>query len=289
GKGEVCSLGKCATTCGANLKQCKDANSNDVCVDTKNDPSNCGACNTQCAAGKVCQAGACEVCSAAPLFAMRSVMKHSRIAVNNSGFARGSGPWTFEFWVRIHGLYATSDPSHPTYGHLFDMNENYAAYAIRPIVSYERKLYAYTYNDTSGPWNMSIKTSPIPALDTGWHHFAMVYDGDGSGRAYLDGVLQGAQTGLAPIINATSTMAIGSAAGYFPGYETAPVSLGGIRYSKTARYTNTAPFAPASSWSVDENTIAQYLTKQGLGDELVDEAGGDNNGKIIQGWVVELP
>jgi len=166
------------------------------------------------------------------------------------------------------------------------MNENYAANAIRPGLSYGRRLSGYTYNNSSGPHNFEMFSNPIPDGDTTWHHFAMVYDGASTGRIFVDGVMAAKQLQVAPVINATSPMAIGHAAGY-SGYETAPVSLGGIRYSKTVRYAGDNSFVPANNWAVDANTIAQYLTQQPLGATLVDEAGGDNTGTIAQGWEVE--
>ena len=33
--------------------------SNDVCVNTQNNPSHCGACDNACASGNFCQVGAC--------------------------------------------------------------------------------------------------------------------------------------------------------------------------------------------------------------------------------------
>lgn len=65
--------------------------------------------------------------------------------------------------------------------------------------------------------------------------------------------------------------------------------LGGIRYSKVVRYAGDTKFAPKNDWPIDSNRIAQYLTKQGLGATLVDEAGGDNVGTIDKGWVAEVP
>ena len=52
--GEVCSQGKCGTSCGGGTKLCGS-----VCADTKNDPKNCGACGTACGTGEVCSSGVC--------------------------------------------------------------------------------------------------------------------------------------------------------------------------------------------------------------------------------------
>ncbi len=241
---------------------------------------------TDCnATGQKCSAGACVT---GPLFAMRATSTAARISVANTGFGLGGGAWTFEYWFRIHGLFVGgAGNADPTAGKMFDMNETYAAYAIRPTLS-GRSIQAATYNNTTGPANIGIASTPFGAADTSWHHAAIVYDGAGTARLFIDGVLQGKQTGAAPTIQANSAMAIGKASGY-ANYYAAPVSLGGIRYSKVVRYSGDSSFTPASDWVVDANTIAQFLTKQGLGATLVDEAGGDNTGIIDTGWVVETP
>jgi len=62
--GEVCSQGKCATTCGGGTALCGS-----TCVDTKNDPQHCGGCNTTCTTGEVCTNGACgTTCGSAQTF-----------------------------------------------------------------------------------------------------------------------------------------------------------------------------------------------------------------------------
>ena len=65
GAGQVCQQGKCVTTCAANLEKC-DVGGVDQCVDTKNDPMNCGGCGQadakfKCGAGKFCQQGKCVI------------------------------------------------------------------------------------------------------------------------------------------------------------------------------------------------------------------------------------
>ncbi|MDB4985154.1 MAG: hypothetical protein JWN04_332 [Myxococcaceae bacterium] len=223
-----------------------------------------------------------QPCSAAhPTFAIRATGPDASIAVANTGFALGSGAWTFEFWIRAHDLFANPKGG----GHLFDMNESYAAYAIRPVMT-GRSIVGYTYNDTEGPWNLLMSADPLPTGDTSWHHVAITYE-SGLGRLYIDGVQRKTQSGAAPLIKATSAMAIGHASGYAD-YYAAPVSLGGIRYSRIVRYPNGTSFVPASTWPVDTNTIAQFLTSSGLaGTTLVDEAGADNNGTVRAGWVNE--
>ncbi|MFN2549594.1 MAG: hypothetical protein ABR567_19400 [Myxococcales bacterium] len=58
--GEVCLGGACVVSCASGLTQC-----NGACVDTRNDPSNCGGCGVSCSApssaGPICGNGACGV------------------------------------------------------------------------------------------------------------------------------------------------------------------------------------------------------------------------------------
>ena len=60
GNGQVCLGGACVVSCAPGLTQC-----NGACVDTHNDPGNCGGCGVSCSAptsaGPVCGSGACGV------------------------------------------------------------------------------------------------------------------------------------------------------------------------------------------------------------------------------------
>jgi len=280
-----CNAGACGMgACEGGWASCDGDAANGCEADLKNDEGNCGGCGIECSPGASCVDGTCK---SGPLFAMQATGINARISVANTGFGVGSGAFTFEFWVRIHSLFqATFNPPDVDSGIIFTMNENYAAYAIRPMLAVGRKMLGQVYNNGSG--GMGLLANPIPAGDTGWHHFAMLHNGSGTCTVFLDGVLQAQNTSCSPIVNATSPMAIGKPAGY-GGYQTSPVSLGGIRYSKVVRYPDGTTFTPASSWPVDSNTIAQYLTQQGLGATLVDEAGGDNTGTLYGGWIPETP
>lgn len=52
--GEVCSQGKCDTSCGGGTALCGSS-----CADTKIDPDNCGSCGNKCGKGDVCSNGKC--------------------------------------------------------------------------------------------------------------------------------------------------------------------------------------------------------------------------------------
>jgi hypothetical protein len=62
--GEVCSLGKCASSCAGGLTEC-----NAACVDIQRDPAHCGACGKSCAAGQVCSKGKCASSCGTPTIA----------------------------------------------------------------------------------------------------------------------------------------------------------------------------------------------------------------------------
>ncbi len=54
--GEVCSLGKCSTSCQEGLTLCEGR-----CANTKLDTTHCGRCNRVCKAGELCQNGVCTI------------------------------------------------------------------------------------------------------------------------------------------------------------------------------------------------------------------------------------
>ncbi len=279
-----------SVTCKAQVCVPNGTGCNGAVVATCNaDGSGWLAGGTDCAAsGKVCSvaAGGC-VSGGVPVYAIRATNSSARISVANAGFGVGSGAWTFEFWMKINGDFtATGGPD------IFYMNETYGVNRIGFSLP-ANSVLGYTYNSSGGSFNISGVNGtnggmPITAGDKNWHHVAMVYNGAGTVWQYLDGAKLSTQSGVAPVINATAPMSIGWPSGY-PKGSVAPVSLGGIRYSKVARYAGVANFTPASTWTVDTNTIAQFLTTQPLGTSLVDEAGGDNKGTLDQGWIGETP
>jgi len=54
--GQVCSLGKCTTSCQSGLTDCSGA-----CVNLQTDLKNCGKCAAACNAGQVCSLGKCQL------------------------------------------------------------------------------------------------------------------------------------------------------------------------------------------------------------------------------------
>ncbi|TAK32213.1 MAG: hypothetical protein EPO40_03335 [Myxococcaceae bacterium] len=64
----ACAAGACAiTACAPGFADCDLSAANGCEVDTRSDNTNCGACGTGCAAGRVCSAGACGTSCASPL------------------------------------------------------------------------------------------------------------------------------------------------------------------------------------------------------------------------------
>ena len=60
---QVCSVGVCGSSCSGGTTQCPSADGTNVCVDTQNDPTNCGRCGGPVDAGAtcpICQDGLCR-------------------------------------------------------------------------------------------------------------------------------------------------------------------------------------------------------------------------------------
>ncbi len=209
-----------------------------------------------------------------PCHAIQYTDTDASIGVANTGMGVRTGDWTFEFWIRYDGSF-TNSPGARSW--LFMQNESYSAYAIK--IDYDDSLGAIacnTYNNTSGSHNVNIDSPDI--TDGEWVHIACNYD-SGTLTMYVNGEVWGTDTG-APDLQATSTFAWGQERGsYYPdgAYEAAPFSIGPTRLSSAARYST--DFTPDRAWTVDSDTIGQWLVSDGFdGTTLVDEAGGNNDG-----------
>jgi hypothetical protein len=61
----ACSNGHCGVTCNNGYTACNSATAPYVaCVNTTNDPQNCGTCGKVCATSQACQGGTCQSCAA---------------------------------------------------------------------------------------------------------------------------------------------------------------------------------------------------------------------------------
>ena len=227
--------------------------------------SECGECpdGLECGAGGQCSH-----------FAVKLTTKTARIAIASTGFGVGSGDWTFEFWLRVHSEFSEGAKV------VFIMNESYATYGIRAgLMDHAGGTAVFFQNYIGGPGGANGYSGPIG--DGNWHHVAWVYEG-GTATVYTDGVAGETSNGSGNL-QSQSSMSLGRPSGYST-YYAAPVHVGPTRFSNTARYF--AGFVPASDWQVDASTIGQWLVAQGFdGTNLVDEAGGDNNGVHEQGVV----
>ena len=68
-----CQKGKCITLCSSPQTLCGS-----TCVDTRVDPSNCGACGTQCATAQFCNNGVCSSLCGTPLTSCSGVCTDTR-------------------------------------------------------------------------------------------------------------------------------------------------------------------------------------------------------------------
>lgn len=101
--GQVCSSGKCSSTCQPGLLFCTPQGALDDggakasrCVDAQSDEKNCGACNKACAAGELCAAGVCKTFpSCAAIAAAKSPILDGRFTIKP---AADAGTASFEVY-----------------------------------------------------------------------------------------------------------------------------------------------------------------------------------------------
>ena len=263
--------GFAALFCCVTESECGDGvlDDGETCDDGNTDDDD--GCNNQC-----------ELVTG-PIHAMKATTNTASISAEEVGFGVGGGAWTFEYWIRLHGEFRGN--SAPYVGKVVNMNEEYVGWAIRPSVSSDRQLHGYHYNNTGGDHNTTIKSATLPDDRLKWHHFALTYDGAGTARLYIDGALSGTD-GASPDIRANSNMRLWCAERISRPLSR-PNFLGRHSVFKCRSLSKWHRLFPQNNWAVDENTLAQYLTQRALGETLIDEAGGDNNGIIRQGWIPE--
>jgi len=189
---------------------------------------------------------------------IRLTSNTAQVVIPNSGFGVGGGAWTLETWIRV-------DNPKLLEGQLFMMNSAYSVGAVRMGAGYNGGIQCNVY----APW-VPVYSGPID--DGKWHHIACTYS-NGTLTMYRDGVAVDSAS-ASPNLQTLSPFAIGLPTGYEKNVPR--VSLGAIRFSSTNRYGGN--FSPASAWSVDGSTVAQYLSGQSFnGSKLIDEAQGNNS------------
>lgn len=123
----------------------------------------------------------------------------------------------------------------------------------------------------SGDWRVTN------VCDGAWHHWAVVMSNNGTNmQDYLDGVAYnngGSCTQV--LLSASAPLFIGRAvwvAAHWQG------NIAEVRLSNTARYTGN--FTPATSFTVDANTVAYYNFSDGSGSTLTDQSGNGHHGTL---------
>lgn len=276
----ACTKGTCAISeCTPGRANCNVVASDGCETDVTTDPASCGSCGHACTAEQLCEAGQCvKRCPA-----IHAVHAEARLSVGASGFGVGAGDFTVEAWLSISD-YAQGRVA------IVTMNEQYAVSGIS--ITARKQAVACTVLDPMGA-SPKFGTADVegPALlPNHWAHLACVRTG-----ATLTMFIDGKVVNAGPIgtdLVELSPFAIGVGVGYAGTLDngTALLTLGPIRFSKTARYT--APFVPSTDWPIDADTVAQFLTKQGFeanaSSALLDEAGGDNKVTNFGGFVPAL-
>jgi uncharacterized repeat protein (TIGR02543 family) len=202
----------------------------------------------------------------------------ANLNVASSGFGLGQDDYTFEFWLRL--------PTTPSDGMIFTTNSTEDRRLYVSTGQSDGAARAYAFMSQASNYcveGLAANDFAVPR-DGNWHHFAAVRNG-ALMEAYLNGAKvttrsiswYGCSCGPSP----TPCLTTGNA---HIGGGLAPVgvAIGPMRFSTGRRYT--VDFTPAGTWSTDASTIALWnVASPYANGQLVDAAGGDNNGSSGSG------
>jgi hypothetical protein len=119
---------------------------------------------------------------------------------------------------------------------------------------------------------------PTPINDDQWHHVAMTLDANGNCVIWHDGQNVGSATGVS-ITPSYHDLLIGGV-GWYGGYSGSDNTiLDEVRFSSVIRYTSS--FTPATSFTVDSDTVAYWKCNEGDGTTLHDAT--SNHDGTLQG------
>ncbi|MBI4820963.1 MAG: LamG domain-containing protein [Deltaproteobacteria bacterium] len=215
------------------------------------------------------------ISGAVPCHSIKLTGREAGVSFVPTGYGFGGQPWTLEAWLQSHdefplqaGLFLTS-------------NELYVSGAFQMAFEPQGGIQCAVYDDVEAH---RAATEFVFVADGRWHHVACSFDGSVL-SAFIDGTFT-SSAAADPQIVATSPLSLGRREGSLS--PAAPVSVGPIRISRAARYADR--FQPTQRWSIDADTVSQYLVSSGLAVQTIaDEAGGDNDGVARSGVVEGLP
>ncbi|MBI3201123.1 MAG: LamG domain-containing protein [Myxococcales bacterium] len=265
GDNGACAAGSCKV-CTVGQTRCKAGSASTLQTCDSNGQWQDSAC---AASTPYCSGGTCVA-----LNAMKLSSAAATVSVPSTGFALAGGPFTFETWLKVHDEF----PRDPNSSFIFATNES------------QTNWFSLLLNANGGlgpmyqqsPSFCSFAPASKSIADGQWHHVAVTRSGNAS-TLFIDGVADLVDNltwyGCACAANGQPTVCLSGSAparfGAIGSLKAAPVSLGRVRLSSTARYTGS--FTPAKSWALDASTVAQWIVSQPfLGATLVDEAGGQN-------------
>jgi hypothetical protein len=243
-----------------------------ACIDTKNDPENCGCCGNACAFNEACGGGKC---APKPCYALSFNGKGDYVNVPAStDFAYGT-EFTVEVWMKAMAPAGVEYPrilSHEASGG----NPLYTSWELDGINKSGQVRFQTNNSQSSQVTTNLVKNGT-------WAHVAVVVTGGTAMKLYVDGKSSGQGTGVFTGDTTKVPLGIGAQLKYLTNYPYAG-SLGPIRISKKARYTQ--DFSPSWGWPADADTIAVWNMFEGSGSTLGDLTAGKHDGAITGAtWV----
>lgn len=161
-----------------------------------------------------------------------------------------TAPFTIEYWIK-------SDGESSDFGRNFGVQGQWNDNGWRMEANEQYPVFG----------GSEVMTRPSSLNDGNWHHVAMTLDESGNCVVWHDGQNVGSASSIS-FTSSDEPVWIG-AVPWFGGISGSTVIMDEVRFSNVVRYTSS--FTPATSFTVDSDTVAYWKFNEGSGSTLADE------------------
>jgi hypothetical protein len=202
-------------------------------------------------------------------FAVSSLNVDGRVRAGNVSLS-GVTAVTIEYWAKLR---PSPGPYEAEGGTILSLNGNVGTWGWSDVFLWCGNLIwddFLVYGGSAGNYaNFGVSQYDAAVADGNWHHIAAVYDGS-QYRLYLDGTLKASQSASISLPSAMDVWVLSY--DWFPWHtEHVKGTMDEVRVSKVARYTSN--FTPATSFTVDSDTLVYLKFDEGGGASYTDQTG----------------